>query len=257
MPFNGRLDPKYFYPSPSQEEAVARLHFLVENHRRLGFVLGPAGCGKSLLLEVFAGQLRRGGRVVAKVNLLGLDAAEMLWRIAVDLGLNPPPTASPSGIWRILDDRFLEHRFQQLDTVILLDDADAAGCGLLPHIVRLAEYDPSPDARLTVILSAEKTNAGNLDNRLLELSDLRSDLEPWTLADVEGFLTSSLTHAGGEEMIFTEDAVAMLFDLSAGIPRRVVQLADLALLAGAGAELSQIDAEVVQSVYQELGAVAV
>jgi type II secretory pathway predicted ATPase ExeA len=57
--------------------------------------------------------------------------------------------------------------------------------------------------------------------------------------------------------MFTEDAVAKLFDLSGGIPRRVVQLADLALLAGAGAELPQIDAEVVHSVYQELGAVEV
>ena len=42
MPFNGRVDPKYFFPSPTHEEALARLHFLVENHRRLGIVLGVA-----------------------------------------------------------------------------------------------------------------------------------------------------------------------------------------------------------------------
>jgi general secretion pathway protein A len=257
MPFNGRVDPKYFFPSPTHEEAIARLHFLVENHRRLGLVLGAVGCGKSLILEVFAGQLRRGGRAVAKLDLLGLDAAEMLWRIAVDWGLNPPPSASPTSLWRMLDDRLMEHRFRQLDTVILLDDAAEAGRGVLPHVVRLAAHDPSPDARLTVILAAEKTNVGNLGNRLLEQSDLRIDLEPWTLEDVEGFLTSSLARAGGKKRIFTADAVAMLCDLSEGVPRRVVQLADLALLAGAGAELSQIDAEVVHSVHQELGAVEV
>jgi general secretion pathway protein A len=257
MPFNGRVDPKYFFPSPTHEEALARLHFLVENHRRLGIVLGTVGCGKSLLLEVFAGQLRRSGRAVAKLNLLGLDAAEMLWRIAVDLGLNPPPSASATALWRTLDDRLQEHRYRQIDTVILLDDADQSCRSVLPHVVRLAEHDASPDARLTVLVTVEKANVYNLGNRLLELSDLRIDIEPWTLADVEGFLKSSLNQAGGKKKIFTEDAVAKLFDLSAGIPRRVVQLADLALLAGAGAELSRLDAEVVESVYHELSAVEV
>ena len=41
------------------------------------------------------------------------------------------------------------------------------------------------------------------------------------------------------------------------VPGRVVHLADLALLAGAGAELSQIDGEMVQSVHQDLAAVEV
>ena len=257
MPFNGRVDPKYFFPSPTHEEALARLHFLVENRRRLGLVLGAAGCGKSLVLEVFAGQLRRSGRAVAKLNLLNLDAAELLWQIAVDFGLNPPPSALPTSLWRHLDDRLLEHRFRQLDTIVLLDNAEHACRGVLPHIARLAGHDPSPDARLTVVLTVEKSNVGDLGNRLLEMADLRIDLEPWTQEDVEGFLTSSLAQAGRKEKIFTEEAVVKLHELSAGVPRRVVRFADLALLAGAGAELTEIDAEVVHSVQQELGAVEV
>ena len=58
-PFRGDLDPKSFYQSPTHEEALARLSFLVGQHRRLGLLVGPSGSGKSLLLEVFAQQLRR------------------------------------------------------------------------------------------------------------------------------------------------------------------------------------------------------
>jgi general secretion pathway protein A len=257
MPFNGRVDPKYFYPSPTHEEALARMHFLVENHRRLGILLGPVGYGKSLLLEVLAGQLRRSGLAVAKLNLVGLDAAEMLWRIAVDFGLNPPCTASSTALWRALDDRLQEHRYRQLDSVILLDDAEEANRNAIPHIARLVENDPSPDARLTVVLAVEKANVFSLGNRLLEQSDLRIDIEPWTAEDIEGFLASSLTQAGGNKEIFTADAAAKLFELSGGVPRRVVHLADLALLAGAGAELSQIDGDMVQSVHHDLAAVEV
>jgi len=257
MPFNGLVDPRFFFPSPTHEEALARLHFLVGNHRRLGLVIGAAGCGKSLVLEVFAGQLRRSGRAVAKLNLLGLDATEMLWQIAVDFGSNPPPSASPISLWRNLDDRLLEHHFRQLDTVILLDNAEQACRGALPHIARLAGNDSSSGTRLTVVLTVEKSSVGDLGNRLLEMADLRIDLEPWSQEDVEGFLTSSLARAGRKKKIFTEEAVAKLHDLSGGVARRVGQIADLALLAGAGAELTKIDAEMVHSVQQELGAVGV
>ena len=53
-PFRGLLDPKFFYQSPTHEEALARLQFLVDQQRRLGLLVGPPGSGKSLLLEVFA-----------------------------------------------------------------------------------------------------------------------------------------------------------------------------------------------------------
>ena len=48
-------------------------------------------------------------------------------------------------------------------------------------------------------------------------------------------------------------ATTRLYELSCGVPRRVAQLADLALLAGAGLELEQVDAATVESAYQELG----
>ena len=61
-PFRGRPDPKLFYQSPTHEEALARLHFLSDQRRRLGLLVGASGSGKSLFLEVFAQQLRRTGR---------------------------------------------------------------------------------------------------------------------------------------------------------------------------------------------------
>jgi type II secretory pathway predicted ATPase ExeA len=73
-PFRSCLDPRFFYRSPTHEEALSRLHFLVEQRRRVGLLMGPAGSGKSLLLEVFAEQLRQKGLPVAKVNLLGIEA---------------------------------------------------------------------------------------------------------------------------------------------------------------------------------------
>lgn len=256
-PFRSGLDPQLFFQSPTHEEALARLHFLVDRRHRLGLLMGAPGSGKSLLLEVFAEQLRRDGRRVAKVNLLGVEPVEMLNLLAAGLELNRDPSESVGTLWRAVTDRLLEYRYLQLDTVVLLDDADQADRQVLTQVIRPAQQDPSPQARLTIVLAGPRERLGHLGERLLDLAELRIDLEPWEKSDTGDFLKASLARAGRESLVFPDPAVTRLHELSRGIPRRVSQLADLALLAGAGAHLEQIDADVVESVYHELGVIEV
>src|SRR5574340_989475 len=119
-PFRACLDPQFFFQSPGHEEALARLHFLVDQHHRVGLLMGPAGSGKSLMLEVFAEQLRRTGRTVARLNLLGVEPAEMLGLLAAALHRNLPATATVAALWRAITDRLSEHRYEQIDSVVLL-----------------------------------------------------------------------------------------------------------------------------------------
>ena len=250
-PFRGLLDPDFFYQSPTHEEALARLHFLVQQQRRLGLLLGRSGSGKSLLLEVLALQLRGSGPV-AKLSLLGVEPAEMLWSIASEWGLCLDPTPSLPVLWRAVTDRLVEYRYQQLRAVVLLDDVDQADARTLQHVTRLACFDFSPGTRLSIVLAGRKEGMLKLGDRLLDLAELRIDLEPWEPVDTESCVTTLLAQAGRQSPVFAEPAVARLHALSHGIPRRVSQLADLALVAGAGQELQQIDADVVEGVYQEL-----
>src|SRR5687767_12494073 len=138
-PFRTNLDPRSFYQTPNAEEALARLHFLVEEHRRVGLCFGPAGGGKSMLLEVLARQLRRQGRQVANIGLLGADVHELLWLLAAELGGNPGRGDSEFCLWRNVSERLTVNQLQQLDTVILLDDADEAEPPVADAIARLAD----------------------------------------------------------------------------------------------------------------------
>jgi general secretion pathway protein A len=256
-PFRGCFAAEFFYQSPTHEEALARLQFLVDQRRRMGLLIGPAGSGKSLLLEMFAMQLRRNGRPVAWLSLLGLEPDEFLWQLATAWRLNPAPAASVGVLWRLVTDRLAEFRCQQLDTVVLLDDADQADHRVLTHVTRLARYDASPEMRLTLVLAGQPEGVRKLDAHLLDLVELRIDVEPWDKTDTQEFVAESLARAGRKSPLFAEPAVAKLHELAHGIPRRISQLADLALLAGAGQNLQQIDANVVESAYQELAGVGV
>ena len=256
-PFQNRLDSRSFYESPSHGEGMARLHFLVEQRRRLGLLMGGAGTGKSLLLKVFAETMRQQGLPAANFSLLGVEPVEFLRELATQLGSDPNRSLGVSELWRIVVDRIREYRYQQWATVILLDDADLAGQPVLLQLTRLAQHDLSPDSRLTLVLAGRQERIGRLGETLLELTDLRIDLTEWEASDTESYVTHCLALAGRQQPLFDRPAILRLHELTQGIPRRINQLADLALAAGAGQELHEIDADTVESVYHELGVIEV
>ncbi len=254
-PFHEGCDLQGFYQSPTHEEALARLHFLVDQRRRLGLLLGPEGSGKSLVLEMLAADLRRHGPAVARVNLTGISGDEMLWSILAQFGRNLDRCDHTPVLWRALSDRLAAFRYQLIDSVILVDDADRAANSVVPHLVRLAKLDVGPQPRLTLIMAGNRLHMGRLGNTLLSLCELRIDLTTWQQDDIAGYLDTSLRRVGGSGHEFDERAIERLYELSHGVPRQVRLLADLSLVAGAGRHLQSIDADVVETVYHELAMV--
>jgi type II secretory pathway predicted ATPase ExeA len=213
------------------------------------------GSGKSTVLEKFAEEMRRRGSPVATLNLNGLEPYELLWMLATGFEMNPDPSLPLHSLWQLVTDRLTEYRYQELDTVVLLDDADQGSEVLLAQIVRLVQLECRPESRLAVVLAARPERVGRLDSTLLDLTDLRIDLDPWDEAETVRFLNTTLAEAGRQQPVFDEPAITRLHELGEGVPRRISQLADLALLAGAGQSLDRIDVATVEGVYYELGVV--
>ena len=251
-PFSGELDPARYYGNPMQDEVLARLQFLVDHRRRLGLLIGEPGTGKTMLLSVLADRLASENRPCVRLNLTAVGPGERPWRLAAAVGLKPGENDLPVRLWRMIADRVAENRYQQIGTTFLLDDADQAQPALMGSLLRLAQCDQSPTARMTLVLAAEPAGVLQLGSRLLALAELRIELEPWDEATTAGYLSAALAHGGGSGQIFEPRAAQRIQHLCDGIPRRINHLADLALVAGAGREQSRIDANTVDAVYDEL-----
>lgn len=255
-PFAGQLDVSRFFQAPPQEEALARLHFLVDEHRTLGLLLGDSGSGKTLVLNVFVRPLRRLPGRSALVNVAGQSEQEFLWLLAAQLGVDVPYGATEFRLARAIDDFFAASAYEQLSTVVLLDDADEARPEVIDQIIRLVQYGSMRDPRLTVVLAAQPRRVARLGERLLGLSELRIDLANWEFEDTAAYVKQALARAGRSTPIFAPGALRRLHELSGGVPRRVRQLADLALVAGAGANAPQIEGDIIDSVFEELALAA-
>ncbi|MEX0676403.1 MAG: AAA family ATPase [Pirellulales bacterium] len=254
-PFRGNLDPRYFQQGPAQDEALARLDFLVEQRRTLGLLLGGPGSGKSLLLEFFARELGVVNRQPAVVSLVGIGRREFLWLLGGQLGTETLSSAGEFALGRAVEDHIIANRHQQIATILLLDDADEAAREVLDEIARLARLNQISDARLTMVLAARGRQLHKLGTRILELAELRVDLVGWDQDDTAAFVKKSLAAAGRSTPIFSESALRRLHELTGGVPRRVKQLADLALLGGAGANLAHLESDLIDAVFDELGVV--
>jgi general secretion pathway protein A len=234
--------------SPVHGEALARLDFLCESEGSFGLLLGGGGSGKSTLLAEFAERALRRGAAVASVAVGGLSEQGLIRTLAE--GLQASAGDETGGFWRQIEERLEELQLESLPAVVLLDDLDRGGNEVLANVERLVALGGG----LTVVATARPKTASRLGTQLLALAALRIDLEPWNEQETSEYLTASLARAGRQQPAFCPEAVRRLFELSGGAPRKVNQLAQLALLAGAGQKLVQIDEMTIDAVQEELSA---
>jgi general secretion pathway protein A len=233
--------------SPAHAEALARLEFLCESRSSFGLLLGPPGSGKSTVLAEFAERAARGGALVALASAAAADESSVLVPLAI--GLQIAPEGDARGLWRQIADRFEEIKLEGLSVVVLLDDLDRAKPDMLLLVERLLA---AGGAVLTIVATAGVGTANRIGQRLLDLTALRIDLAAWNESETSEYLTTTLTNAGRQQPAFDDVATRRLFELSGGAPRKVNQLAQLALLAGASQKLVQIDRATVEAVQEEL-----
>lgn len=251
-PFRGSIDPRYFYESPTHSEALARIHFLVENRRKLAVLCGNPGSGKSLLLEVAAEDLRKAGREVAQFSLVGLQSDEFLEQVCTGLKMYVDHRDSTPQMWRMIVDRIRSNHCRQVGLVLLIDDLHYATEEMVHALLRMLAIDPSSQSPLSVVLACDTERLQRVDRAILERTQLKIELEPWDQNDTEGFLKHVFTQAGGDSACFSPVAVDRLQQLAAGSPRALAQLAELSLVAGMGADLTEVDETIVNEVFNEL-----
>lgn len=260
-PFGSKLSLREFFESSTHAEALARLRYLVQQNRRLGVLLGPSGTGKSLTLEVLSRRLRRSGAFVGKLNLLGLDNVEFTWSLASALGCHILEEANTITVWRSIQDRLATLRYQRIPTVVLLDDADECEAGVLTTICRLTQMEQHMESRLSIVLTCNSNGKQMLGERLLDLSELPVEVEPFDEAEVADYVNVGLARVGRMQKTFADEALLAIHQYTRGIPRAVNQLTELCLVGGAAEGAEVIDADLVEAVRQTfygtgIGAVA-
>lgn len=255
-PFRGSLEPATFHCGLPQDEALARLEWLLEERQRFALVVGQEGSGKSHLAAVAVRRLAGLGAEVAMLSLRGLAAGDWLDLLLTRLPLDAASRAEPLRPWQKLENRLRENTLMERPTALVFDDLDHAPADAIEGIARIVSAGEPLYGRTFIVATAAPAGLGRIPQAIRSRAAVRIELGGWDEADVQGFVTAALERVGGDPQLISSDAVGTITRFAGGSPRLVNQLAQLAIAAAAGDDLERVDAAVIERVWRELAPLA-
>jgi type II secretory pathway predicted ATPase ExeA len=220
---------------PHTREALAGLEYGISERKGFTVLTGEVGTGKTTLLRCALGSL--GQRRVSTSFVFNplLDPLDFLEFVLTDFGLTPN-SRTKSGMLLQLN-RWLIERFRMHETcVVVVDEAQNLSWELLEEIRLLTNLESSSEKLLQIVLSGQP----ELEEKLRHPSvrQLRQRIFLWcrtqalTLEQTGEYIVERLRIAGTSEMIFSPEAIQLIYSYSRGIPRTINLICEHSLILG-------------------------
>jgi general secretion pathway protein A len=257
-PFDHSADARFYFPGPSQQAALLKLRYVVENRRGAAVLAGESGLGKTLVAQTLVRQLGDSFRPRVHLVFPQMPADQLLAYLADTLTRRASEGTSTPSIdqsLRRIEHTLTDHAKAGRHAIIVIDEAHLLRDSRSLETIRLLlnfEHDAQPLATYLLVgqtgLALDVQRLPQLDERLA----VKCLLSRLTAEETGAYIQHRLAAAGAKRPIFDASAIDEIHQLTHGIPRRINRLCDLALLVGYGEELRSLGKSQMQAIYEEL-----
>ncbi|MGI6419557.1 MAG: ExeA family protein [Thermoguttaceae bacterium] len=255
-PFPSVPQPTFYYPASAIEYARQTLARCIQRGEGVGVVVGPAGCGKSLLAEMLAEQFASQMRVV-QLPSGRLESRRSLLQ-AILHGLRRPFRGMDEGELRlVLLDCLSRDEEKRSPMLLLVDEAHSLPLRLLDELRMTTNLsvDGQPCARLVLLGGPaldEKLTSPKLESFSQRIV-ARCYLDALSRTETGECIRAQITAASTTPRdLFSQDACDAVHKATDGVPRLINQLCDHALLRAYAAGNDSVRRETVEEAWAEL-----
>ena len=258
-PFENWTEDGFYYPSEVHQTAMLKLRYALESRRAAMVIGGDGGMGKSMLIDLLLDGLPDDLAPASRVVYTQLSGDQLLGHVTDKITGGVGPAEEPARLTLARLESFLDRNHQAgRHAVVVIDEAHLLAAPEQLETLRLLlnlGTRAAAESAWSLILVGHATVLSLVErNRSLDERIATKCLLPrFTPEQTAGYLQHRISFAGGDaETLFTPGAIETLHLRSAGIPRRINRLADLALMVGFAEELAIVDAGQIDSVHHEL-----
>lgn len=254
-PFHLTPNPRFLVLTDGHREAISNLEYGIASRKGITVLIGEAGAGKTMAIRT---AIERQPEHVHCVYLHNpaLTRAEFVEILAAQFGLSAAARQSKAALLLELEDLLRRRHEAREITVLIVDEAQALPAELLEEIRLLANIETEDEKLLSLVLAGQPELATKLNDPVLrqfkQRVALRCELRPLTFAETAAYIASRIRTTGGVgAQVFTREAVMLIHEKAAGIPRTINVLADNALLTAFALGQRPVNSQTVRSVCQD------
>jgi general secretion pathway protein A len=253
-PFSLTPDPEFLYLSSHHSTAMTMLEYGLESQAPFSLLTGEIGSGKTTLLRRL---LRKLGDQVM-VGLISNTHANfesiVPWAVnALDIAADDSSVAQYQGLCKTMIEGYARGR----RTLLVIDEAQNLSVELLEELRLLSNVNSEGDLILQILLIGQPELRRKLASpELVQLAQRISvdyHLRALDRDEMRAYIRHRLEVASGNTAreLFLSEAMEFIYARTAGIPRLVNQLCDLALLYAYADGCQVIDADLVAQVVRD------
>jgi general secretion pathway protein A len=254
-PFALTPDPEYLFLSDEQREAIASLMYAVLARRGFSVLIGDAGTGKTTLLRALMRSIPENRAVFSVVVNPTLSPAEFLRTCVADFGIDTGECAKDILLTKL--HRFLVevHKNKKV-AVLVVDEAQRLSPELLEEVRLLTNFETDKEKLIQVILAGQNELADILDRydlrQLKQRVSTRLHIRPLSADAIASYIRYRWSRCSSTPPPFDGEAMAVIQDVSAGIPRLINSICENSLILGFAQGQRTIDATIIGAVAADL-----
>jgi type II secretory pathway predicted ATPase ExeA len=233
MPFSKHLAPGMLHAHRAHQQAVARISWCVAE-RQIGVISGECGSGKTVAARAAVQALDTSRHTILYLGAPGVGLRGLYASIVSGLGGTPRFHCSAL-IPQAQELLAAEAEERSKQVLLLIDEAHLLDAESLEGLRCLQNADMDQATPFTLLLLGQPTLRRRLRLSAFAALDQRVGLR-YTIAglaadETAGYIAHHLKLAGRSDTLFSDDAVALIHQVSRGLPRLVNNLAVQSLVA--------------------------
>ncbi len=253
-PFTLLPDPDFLYWSRAHTRAYTVLEYGLMTHAPLTVLTGEVGTGKTTLIQALLRRTEEEMTVGLISNAQGGRGDLLRWVLNA-LSIPPHPSGDYVELFQQLQDFVIAEYSDGRHVVLIIDEAQNLTAEVLEELRMLTNINSGKDELLQMILLGQPELREMITRPELRQFAQRVTatyhLDPMDLETTLSYVNHRLIHVGGTGAEITEQAVAMVHEISAGVPRMINKICDLAFVYTAAAGEDTVSSETVKEVARD------